>query len=353
MTSGSSTTAATVADATFGTPDDYARMTQMIVGYRLTQIASVASAYNLPEHLGNGPRSAQEIATAEALNEDATFRFMRACASVGLMTYDEPTRRFAATSLLGTLRKDNPRSLRSRAMLQTFDPFWRSFGRLAQALRSGKPQAVDALGCSLWNWLGERPDDAAIFADAMKGFSQDFGPDVMALIDTQRVRLAVDVGGASGSFVHTLMQHNPQLQGAVFDLPFVVAKAADAARTLGIEARFSTFAGDFLKDPPPAADLYLLRFILHDWDDESCIAILRNCRRSLDAGGRVLVSEMLVADHGSQPTGPLLDLMMMVTLGGKERSREQFETLFAAAGFRLTSVKPTSTVFSLLEAEPV
>jgi len=336
----------------FGTPDDYARMAEMIVGYRLTQIASVAAAFSLPEHLSAGARTAQEIATAEALNEDATFRLMRACASVGLLHYDGATHRFSATSLLGTLRKDNPRSLRNRAMLQTFEPFWQSFGRLRDALRTGKPQAVDAIGCGLWAWLEGRPDDAAIFADAMKGFAPDLDAGVADLIDTRAVQLAVDVGGASGNFVHALMQHNPQLHGAVFDLPFVVPKADAAARALGLEARFATCAGDFLRDPIPPADLYLLRFILHDWDDESCIAILRNCRRSMRAGARVLVAEMLVDDSGGPATGPLLDLMMMVTLGGKERSREQFDALFAAAGLRLTSVTPTATVFSLLEAQP-
>jgi hypothetical protein len=337
----------------FGTPDDRVRMTEMMTGYRVTQIVSLAAAYSLAERMSDRPVSAEEIAAAEGLSVDATFRFLRACASIDLVTFDEASKRFAGTPLLGTLHKDNPASLRSRVQVQTFDPFWLAWGRLAESIRTGEGQVTHATGRDLWAFLGDHPKELALFAETMKGFYPAFERDAMELVDTQSVGMAVDVGGAGGSFVHALMLKNPLLHGAVFDLPFAVSRSAGRAGELGLHERFSTVAGDFFRDALPAADMYLLRFILHDWNDEACITILRNCRRSINAGGRLLVSEHVVGTSSDAVAGPLLDLFMLVTLGGKERSEDEFAALFAASGFRLKSVQPTSTPFSLIEAIPV
>jgi O-methyltransferase domain/Dimerisation domain len=337
----------------FGSKEDTARMAEMITGYEVSQIVSVAAAHSLPEFMSDGPVAAEDIAAAKSLNADATFRFMRACASIGLMTHDTRTDMFTATSLLRTLSKANPQSLGSRAQVYTLEPFWLAFGRFSESLGTGRPQAMDAAGCNLWTYLEKRPEKQAIFADAMKGFAPSFGADAIQLVDTSSVSTVVDVGGASGGFVHALMQQNPSLRGMVFDLPFVVPLAEESARIHGLKDRFSTISGDFLSDDLPSADLFLLRSILHDWDDDSCLTILRNCRTSINAGGRLIIAEVLVGTRGDSGPGPLLDLLMMVGLGGKERSAEQYATLLAASGFRMTSVLPTSTEFSLIKAEPV
>jgi hypothetical protein len=337
----------------FGTPEHRAKMMEMITGYRISQIVAAAATCSLPEHMSDGPVTAADIAAAGSLNLDATFRFMLACASIGLVMHDAQSNTFTATPLLGTLHRDNPVSLRSRAQLEAMDPFRLSWGRLAESLRTGTPQLSNATGLDFWAWLEAHPNAAAFFSDAMKGFYPDFDRDVMERVDTTSVAKVVDVGGASGSFVHALMMKNPRLQGAVFDLPFAVDRAAERARELGIDARFSTVSGDFFKDALPAADLYLLRFILHDWSDEACISILQGCRRSIDAGGRLIVAERLIGKGVDSAIIHLSDLTMLVMLGGKERTQEAFEALFAASGFRLTSVQPTSTPFSLLEAMPV
>jgi hypothetical protein len=215
---------------------------------------------------------------------------------------------------------------------------------------SGEPQSESTLGRGFWTHLEESPAEAENFTDAMRRASNFFDAEVGTLIDMQSVRTVVDVGGASGSFVQALMKAYPELQGAVFDLPSVVPAAQRAARDHGVEGRFSTTGGDFFKDQLPGADMYLLKMIMHDWDDEACLAILRNCRRCINEGGRLVVAEMVVGEPGDVGYAPLADLLMMVTLGGRERTVREFEHLFADSGFRLTSTTPTSTPFVLVEA---
>jgi O-methyltransferase/methyltransferase family protein len=333
----------------FGVGNDHAEMFRLIFGFNVSQIIRAAALYSLPEHLAQGPATAESIAVAESLNVEATFRFMRACASLKLLTYDGHSK-FAATSLLNTLRKDNPVSMRGLALIQASASHWLPWGHFSEAIRTGEPQAVATLGRSAWEHLGDSPVEVAAFADAMKSSSIIFNRDAASLVDTQAVEVAVDVGGASGTFIHALMAVNPALRGAVFDLPAAVPAAVEAAHELGLQDRFAVVAGDFFSDPVPPADLYLLKLILHDWNDDACLAILRNCRRAINPGGRMVVAEVLMGAVGTPGLAPLMDLTMMVVLGGKERSLEEFQALFDAAGFRFTAVKPTSTPFVLIEA---
>ncbi|MFC7632548.1 methyltransferase [Paraburkholderia humisilvae] len=351
MNSTDSRTNAPVADDPFGSQDDNRKMTEMIAGYRISQIVHTVARYSFADHMGDDHVTASRIAAIESLDEEATFRFMRACVTVGLMTYDAPTDTFCATSLLRTLRTDNPIALRSRAMFAVYHPVWT---RLAEAVRTGESQTAHALGCDFWTYLQNHPAQSATFNDTMKGYSSAFDRDVAALIDTKSVHLAVDVGGGNGKLLQALLLANPSLHGTAFDLPSVVAGAEESARAPDMRARFSTVAGDFFVDVLPPANLYLMKFVLHNWDDEACVALLRNCRRSIRPGGRLFVAEALLGKSAESATGAMLDLNMLVLIGGKVRSREQLQELFVASKFRLVSAMPTSAApFSLVEAAPV
>jgi O-methyltransferase domain/Dimerisation domain len=335
----------------FGAQNDYAQMFQMIWGFTISQIVRAAALYSLAEHLGQGRATPAEIAEAESLNVNATFRFMRACASIGLLTYDGHSK-FAATPLLNTLRKDDPNSMRGPALLLPGRSHWTPWGNLSDALNTGEPQSVATLGRPLWEYLADTPADSAAFTETMKSSSFVIDREAAELVETQSVRVAVDIGGASGTLIHSLMKKNPGLQGVVFDLSHVVPSAIRAAEDLGLQDRFSAVAGDFFVSVPPA-DLYLLKLILHDWDDDACISILKNCRRAIHPGGRIVVVEMLIGEIGTPGFAPLIDLDMLVLLGGRERHLEEYEALFAAAGFRFASAFPTSTPFFLIEAVAV
>jgi O-methyltransferase domain/Dimerisation domain len=333
----------------FGVDNDHAEMFRMIFGFQVSQIVRAAALYSLPEHLADGPLTPTDIARAESLDIEATFRFMRTCASLNLLSYDGHSK-FAATPLLNTLRKDHPASMRGMAVAMSSTSQWLPWEHFSEAVKTGEPQALATLGRSFWEHIGDYPADVAAFSDAMKTSSMVFNRDAARLIDTRSVQVAVDVGGSSGTFVHALMTANPTLRGAVFDLPAVVPTAIQAAEELGLQQRFSVFAGDFFQDTIPPADLFLLKMIMHDWNDDACLAILQNCRRAINPGGRIVVAEVIIGEIGTPGLSPLMDMNMMVVLGGKERSLAEYQALFNAAGFRFTTIVPTSTPFMLIEA---
>jgi hypothetical protein len=216
-----------------GGQNDYAQMFQMIWGFTISKIVHAAALYSLPEHLGQGRATPAEIAEAESLNVDATFRFMRACASIGLLTYDGHSK-FAATPVLNTLRKDDPNSMRGPALLLPGRSHWSPWGNLSDALKTGEPQSVATLSRPVWEYLADTPADSAAFTESMKSTSFVIDREAAELVETQSVRVAVDIGGASGTLIHSLMKKNPALQGVVFDLSHVVPSAIKAAEDLGL-----------------------------------------------------------------------------------------------------------------------
>jgi hypothetical protein len=173
--------------------------------------------------------------------------------------------------------------------------------------------------------------------------------DAARLIDTGSVEFALDVGGASGALIHALMKQNPALRGAVLDLPENSAEAAKAAEALGLQERLSIISGDFFVKVP-AADLYLLKHILHDWKDDECVSILRNCRGAIKPSGRVVLIEIVLPDLDPPPYATQVDLTMLAVLGSRERTLEEYKILLATADLRFTSFTPTATPFSLIEA---
>ena len=325
-------------------------MWEMITGYRVSQIVRVAAALSLAEHCADGPVSAAEVARLESADVTATARFLRACAAIGLVKcVDGP--RFAATPLLAALHRDTPGSLRGFALSLPAKGHWLPWGQLLEAVKTGEHQAVGTLGRELFAYYATEPGEAAAFTDGLQGMTSVAGAEAARVIDTTGTRLAVDVGGASGDLLHDLMRVNPELEGIVLDLPHVTPDALAAAARQGLDGRLWVVSGDFFEAVPEGGDLYLLRYVLHDWDDEKCVRILSNCRRAMRPGSRVLVLEMILGEVGREPVVvPSQDLNMLVLLGGRERTVEQFDELFKAAGLRRTAVTETESPMSVIEA---
>jgi hypothetical protein len=336
--------------ASLAAESDYATMYSIIFGHSVAQMTRCAALFSFADHLAHGPATAEKIAEAEGLDADATFRLMRACAAFGLMVYDKNTG-FSATPLLNTLRKDDSRSLRALAVVQGGRGHWAPWGQFSEAIRTGKPQANATLGSSMWEYYATPAGaaEAAAFSQAVGVLTGAFMLEAAPLIDTRSVGFAVDVGGARGSLIHALMKENPSLHGAVLDLPHVSADATRAAEALGLQDRLTVIGGDFLVEVP-SADLYLMKHILHDWADEACISILRNCRRAIKPNGRVVLIEIAMDEINPPPHTTQIDLTMMVVLGAKERTLEQYKALLTVAGFRFTRITTTATPFSLIEA---
>ncbi|HKB97621.1 MAG TPA: methyltransferase, partial [Terriglobales bacterium] len=304
------------------TDKDFERMMQMLTGFFVTQIAGAVASYSIADHLAKGPATAEQIAKAESIDSTATFRLLRACASLGLVTCDDGLR-FSATPLLGTLRTNVPGSLHSMAIAGSAPGHWLPWGRFLDAMRTGQPQTVPALGATIWDYYAQQPEEAAAFTNAMHGSTSGVAQEVARLVDTSTAKLAVDIGGASGTLVHSLMTANPQLHGIILDLPDVVPSATAAAAALGLAERSSVLAGDFFASVPKA-DLYLLKHVLHDWNDGQSVRILENCRRAMRPGGRVIVIEWLLGEIGEPGPAPFMDLNMMVMLTGRERTLSEY-----------------------------
>jgi O-methyltransferase domain len=327
---------------------DYQRMMSMVTGFWVTQIVRAAALYNFAEHIAAGINTPEAVAKIERTDLGATRRLMRCCASLGLMDSNDGVH-YTGTSLLDTLNKGAPNSLHSLAISQSAPGHWLPWGRFPEAVRTGEHQVKAAHGDpTIFDYFAKHSGEASAFTQSMTNLSIASAVDVAAVLDTKDVALALDVGGASGHVVRAMMKVNPELWGGVFDLPGVVSAAADAAQADGLSDRFAAIGGNFFEEVPPA-DLYVLKYIMHDWDDASCVRILRNCRQSLAEGGRVVLVDHLVGDIGEPGIAPLMDMNMLDMTGGREREMSEFDALFAAAGLRRVKVSRAGA-FAVIEA---
>jgi hypothetical protein len=329
------------------TETDFGEMFGFMTGLFQTQIAGAIANYSIADHLAKGSATPDEIAAWEGIDPEAALRLLRACASLGLVTSDGT--QFTATPLLGTLRRDVPGSLHSFAIALAAPGHWLPWGNFSQALRTSAPQTLPTLGGSLWDYYKQQPKEGAVFTHAMHGFTSGLVQDVVEAIDISNVKLAADIGGASGTLLHGLLAAKPHLHGIVVDLPDVVGSAETAARELGLSNRSTAVPSNFFEHVP-AADLYLLKHVLHDWNDDEAISILKRCRESIRPGGKVAVVEILLGEMGEPAFGPLMDLNMMVMCTGRERTLDGYRGLLEKAGFRFSKVKPIRPPMAVIEA---
>jgi hypothetical protein len=328
------------------TAADHSAVLQMITGFWVSQIVASAADLNLAEHLEPGPRTAAEVAAAEGASEDGVRRLLRACAGLGLVTYAGDG--FAATPLLAMLHMDSPLSLKSFAAAMAAPGHWRTWGHAAEAVRQGDTQARTALGMSIFDYFAANPEEGALFGAAMTNLSTPVILETVEVLDLAGVQSIVDVGGADGAFVLELLARHEDLSGTVLDLAHAMPGARAAAERRGLSERLATEPGDFFQSIPAGSDLYLLKYILHDWDDEGCVTILRRCREALKPDSRIAVVEIVLSDHDTTP-GTLMDFNMLTMLGSRERTVEQFDALFAEAGLRRLNLVEVSAPYHLME----
>jgi SAM-dependent methyltransferase len=317
-----------------------------LVGPWLAQAARAAVDLSLAEHLADGPRTAAEIAEAEGADPQATARFLRACASIGLVAYGEQG--FTGTEVLAVLHRDAPMSLRDLAASQSSACMWRTWARIPEAVRSGESQTMQALGMSFFDYLAAHPDEGALFGAAMTSLSAPVIREAVEVIDVSDATTVVDVGGAHGSFALAMLAKHPGLDAIVFDLPHSLPGARAAAAEQGLEGRLSAVAGDFFK-AVPQGDIMLLKFILHDWSDDDCVRILSNCRDALRPGGRIVITEIVIDDH-APGIAPLMDIAMLASAGSRERTLDEFDALLTRAGLRRAAATPVQPPYVVIEA---
>lgn len=321
------------------TADDMRRLQFMIHGYRLTQALYVAASLGVADLLGDGPKTADELAAATGANSDALYRVLRALASVGVFA-ETSEGRFTLTPMAALLRQDHPASLRGMILYAGDEPY-RAWGALLPGVMTGDNPFEQVFGAQHFQYLAQHPASNEAFNQAMSASSRQAAMAIVAAYDFAAAGKVVDIAGGQGVLLAAILRAYPALHGVLFDQPHVVADAMPLLEAAGVADRCELASGDFFAAVPPG-DTYTLRHILHDWDDDHCIAILRSCVQALAPGGRVLAIESVIEPGNGPSPAKFLDLMMFVMNGGRERTAEEYRRLFAAAGLTLTRIIPAA-----------
>lgn len=319
-----------------------------IMGFIVAQAIHAVTEAGVVDALAGGPRPAAELAAATGTDPDALRRFLRALAGEGLFV-EEPAGTFALTEVGALLRSDTPGSLRhfSRLMVDEAYQVWELAGH---SLRTGEAAFAHRFGRPMFDWLADHPEKAAGFSAAQAGLVE---LRLLPLLDHDwsGVSTVVDVGGGNGGLLARLLARHAHLAGTLLDEPHVVEQARAHLAEAGVGDRCRLVPGDFFAAVPGGGDTYVLAQILHDWDDEHAGRILARCREAIPEHGRLLILEQAIAEDGQPHPAKLLDLHMLVLLGGRERTEAEWRALLAAAGFSVTAISPHARS-SLIEARP-
>jgi hypothetical protein len=309
-----------------------------------------AALLGIADRLADGPRPVAALAAETGSDADALDRLLRALASVDVV--QRPAPGTVALGRLGRLlRTDGEGSMRSWVLLNG-GTLYRAFAEMPFTLRTGRPATEAVFGAGLFEHLQQAPEEARIFEAAMAAFTRNTAADTIAACEFQTTRHVVDVGGGTGEFLAAALRAYPALRGTLLEREDALARAQQ--RFVGTEEgdRCTLVAGDFFREVPPGGDTYVLSWILHDWDDEPATAILRAIRQAMTADGRVLVIESVLPPGDLPHFSRFGDIVMLVGLGGRERSESQYAALFDAAGLRLQRVARAGGPRSVLEAVP-
>lgn len=323
----------------------------------MPQAIHAAAELGIPDVLASGAQDGGEIAKAVGADPDATRRLLRGLTLLGLVD-EAPDGTFALTSLGAPLRADAPDTVRSWALLMGGHGVWDAWGRFVDCVRTGRDvwRLADS---SAFEGIASDAGDAAVFNQAMLELTRRAAPAVAAAYDFSRCRTVVDVGGGYGTLLAAILDAYPNARGIVFDLPHAREGADQLLAERGLTARAEFVTGDFFESVPEGADAYVVKSVIHDWDDDHGVAILRNCRNAMADDARIVVIEPLAPERehlGESPGDDVViasDLNMLVNTGGRERTETQFRALFAAAGLRLERILPVPGTMPLLEAVAV
>lgn len=323
-----------------------AQVMQMMMGHWVAQVLGTVATLGVADHMQTGPRSSAELAEAVHAKPDALHRLLRAAAAVGIFV--ENGDRYSLTPLGDCLRSDAPVSMRDIVIAELSPGHWLPWGRLPDAIRTGKPQAEEALGMDTWAYYAKHAAEGACFARGMGNLSTMAAMQVTAAIDFSAFGTIVDVGGSQGVLVAAALRAAPKSRGIILDRPEVIAAGAATVKSYGFGDRLVGQGGDFFESVP-AGDAYLLKTILHDWDDERAIAILKSIARAAKPGAKIFIVEGMLGDTPMATAVKLLDVNMLVMLGGRERTAAEYAALLGAAGLRFEREVSTMGLFGVVE----
>ena len=324
---------------------------RLVNGFRAFQMVAAACRLQLPDLLAAGPKTADELAARTRTHAPSLRRMLRGLSAWGVFA-ETPDGRFASTALSDQFRSDKP-GFRNDAVMQSEDVY-RAWGDLLYTVRTGSPAFEHVFGKRRFEKLAEDPDAAARFNAAMVERSSRVAAAFIAAYDFGATRIVVDVGGGNGGLLVPVLQAQPGMRGVLFDLAQGLAGAHERMVAAGVDDRVTLQEGSFFEAVPSGGDLYMLKNIVHDWDDERSLVILRTCLKAMNATAKILLLERVmparIVDPDDSLSALMADLQMMVVLGGRERSTDEYRDLLEQAGLRVTGVIPTDSGYVAIEA---
>jgi hypothetical protein len=321
---------------------------RLVNGYQVTQAIHVAAVLGIADLLADGPRSSDNLAAATATHPGTLYRLLRALAGVGVFR-EEDDRHFALTDLGACLRSDAPEPVGGWATFVGEPYQWQAWSALLHSVRTGENAFRHVHGIDSWTFRSRHPELSASFDRAMTDLSRQLSFAIQAAYDFGRFEHVVDVGGGNGAFLAAILAKHPAMHAVLFDQPHVVSGAGPILAAAGVADRCQVVGGSFFESVPAGGDAYVLKAILHDWEDEPCLQILRTCRQAMADGTALLVVERELGRPNQDPDPKFSDLNMLVGPMGQERTPDEYAALFAEAGFQFLRFTPSAVGTGIYE----
>jgi len=324
----------------------------IITSFWSSRAVYIIAKLGIPDLLTGGAKSAEELATATNTNAPALYRILRALESLGILSSPEPLK-FGLTPVSELLVTSAPGSMRWFVISELGEEHYPAWGNLMHSVKTGEIAFDNHFGKDVWAYFKDNPEQAALFNDSMSGMTQVANESIVDVYDFSLFMKIVDVGGGHGALLTSILRSAPGASGILFDSEQVTSGARPKIEASGIADRCEVIAGNFFEAVPAGGDAYVMKWIIHDWNDEQSITILKNIRKQIAPEGRVIIFDTVVPETSEPDFSKFFDLNMLVMTGGKERTAKEFEQLLEAAGFRLVRIVPTATPTAIIEGEPV
>src|SRR5262249_33193152 len=337
-------------EAPMTTDEPSIELMRLINGYRVSQALHVAAALGLADQLKDGPKSYDAVAKACGAHPTSLYRLLRALATVGIF-HETDNKEFSLTQLGLCLTRDAPHSTRNYARWIGTPGQWRSWGNLLHSITSGECSVRCTYGIDAWTYRMQHPEERAVVDSAMTSSSHLEAQAILEAYNFSQFACVVDVGGGQGLLLKAILLACPSTRGILFDQPQVIASADQALAELG--QRCKIIGGSFFEAIPEGGDVYVMKAILHNWDDHTAIDILRTCRRAMSPTAALIVIERVIGPPNEIPDGKFSDLNMMVQYGALERTRQEYYGLLKSGGFDTTEVISTQSSRSIIVAHPM
>jgi hypothetical protein len=320
---------------------------QMATGYWLSQALYVAAKLGIADLLKDGPKRVDQLAKASGAHSRSLHRLLRALASFAIFA-ETADGRFELTPMAVCLETDAPDSMRAMAIMLG-EEHYHAWGDLLHSVKTGEIAFNHAYKTAFFDYLARHPQAGTTFGAAMTNMTAQVSLGVVMTYDFSSISTLLDIGGGHGTLLTAVLTANPDMKGILFDSPGVNEAGQKEIEGVGLAGRCEVVVGDFFKSVPSGADAILMKNVIHDWDDERSLTILKNCHKALPAAGKVILVEMVVPTGNEPSFAKLLDLNMLVISGGRERTEAEYRTLFESAGFALSRILATPSPMSVIE----